>query len=55
MVAFQKWMVYVRGWLKYVVAYRFSNSYASIMKGNYEADMFNDTNYQELMDILKKI
>lgn len=54
LVAFQKWMVYVRGWLKYVVAYRFSNSYNSIMKGTYIADMFHDTNYQELIVILKK-
>lgn len=53
LVAFQKWMVYVRGWLKYVVAYRFSNSYDSIMKGTYEADMFKGTNYEELMVILK--
>lgn len=53
LVAFQKWMVYVRRWLMYVVAYRFSSSYDSIMKGNYIADMFADTNCQEMIVILK--
>lgn len=53
LVAFQKWMVYVRRWLMYVAAYRFSCSYKFIMQGSYKADMFANTNYQELMEILK--
>lgn len=53
LVAFQKWMVDVRRWLMYAASYRFSASYESIMKGSYTADMFSDTNYQELIDILK--
>lgn len=54
LVAFQKWMVSVRRWLMYVVAYRFSNSYDSIMKGEYKGDMFANTNFQEFIKILKK-
>lgn len=53
LVAFQKWMVHVRRWLMYVVAYRFSQSYDAIMQGNYKADMFANTNLQELIEILK--
>ena len=53
LASFQKWMVYVRRWLMYVVAYRFSSSYDDIMNGTYTADMFHDTNYQELIVILK--
>jgi len=53
LIAFQKWMVSVRRWLMYVVAYRFSNSYDSIMSGIYKTDMFNNTNLQEFVEILK--
>lgn len=55
LVAFQKWMVLVRKWLMYVVAYRFSNSYAAIMSGDYKADMFYDTNHQDTIEILKGV
>ena len=53
LVAFQKWMVLVRKWLMYVVAYRFSNSYNVIMSGKYKEDMFYDTNHQDTIEILK--
>ena len=53
LVAFQKWMVSVRRWLMYVVAYRFSNSYDSIMNGKYTGDMFTNTNFEEFIEILK--
>lgn len=53
LVAFQKWMVHVRRWLMYVVAYRFSSSYDRILNGKYDADMFTNTNCQELIVILK--
>ena len=53
LASFQNWMVYVRRWLMYVVAYRFSSSYDAIMNGTYTADMFQGTNYQELIVILK--
>lgn len=53
LVAFQKWMVLVRKWLMYVVAFRFSNSYKAIMSGKYEADMFYDTFHQDTIEILK--
>ena len=55
LVAFQKWMVLVRKWLMYVVAYRFSNSYDAIMSGKYRADMFYDTNHQDTIEILKGV
>lgn len=54
LVAFQKWMVSVRRWLMYVVAYRFSHSYDYIMKGEYKGDMFANTNFEEFIAILKK-
>lgn len=53
LVAFQKWMVYVRRWLMYVVSYSFSSNYKSIMNGRYTTDLFKNTNLQEFVDILK--
>lgn len=53
LVIFQKWMEYVRKWLMYIVAFRFSKSYESIMDGTYHSDMFFDTNHQESIEILK--
>lgn len=53
LVAFQKWMVYVRKWLMYVTAYRFSYCYDNIMAGTYKTDMFAGTNCQETIKILK--
>jgi len=53
LACFQNWMVHVRRWLMYVVTYRFSRRYNDIMQGTYTADMFDGTNYQELIVILK--
>ncbi|SHL64543.1 dGTPase [Anaerocolumna jejuensis DSM 15929] len=53
LVAFQKWMEYVRKWLMYIVSYRFSKSYDDIMSGAFKQDMFYETNHQESIKILK--
>lgn len=54
MAAFQKWMEYVKKWLMYAAAFRFSKSYKDIMEGKYKYDLFYDTNHQETIKILKK-
>lgn len=53
LIAFQKWMEYVRKWLMYIVSYRFSKSYTDIMNGVFKQDMFYETNHQESIKILK--
>lgn len=52
-IAFQRWMVYVRKWLMYVVAYSFSKNYSDIMSGEYDKDLFADGFHQYSLDILK--
>ena len=51
---FSAWMTFVRKWLKYVVAYRFSNSYEDIMKGDFKQDLFHDTFHEVSIKVLKK-
>jgi dGTPase len=53
LIAFQKWMERVRMWLMYAAAYRFSKSYDDIMEGVFKKDLFDDTNHQESIRILK--
>lgn len=53
LIAFQKWMELVKKWFMFVVAYRFSKSYNDIMSGKYTKDMFNDTNHEDTIKILK--
>lgn len=50
---FKDWLNEVRRWLMYVVAYRFSASYRDIMSGQYEHDLFWDTNHSVTIKILK--
>lgn len=50
---FKDWLSDVRRWLMYVVAYRFSSSYQDIMSGQYEHDLFWETNHSVTIKILK--
>lgn len=52
--AFKDWLNYVRRWLMYVAAYRFSHSYPEIMSGTYENDLFWENNHSITIGILKK-
>lgn len=40
-VEFQKWSIFVKGWLMYVVAYSFSKNYKEIITGKYKYDLFH--------------
>ena len=51
--AFKDWLNYVRRWLMYVAAYRFSYSYQDIMSGTYENDLFWETYHSITITILK--
>lgn len=53
LIAFQKWTVYVKNWLMYVVAYSFSKNYEKIKQGEYEHDMFQEGFHEYSIDILK--
>lgn len=53
LIAFQKWTVYVKNWLMYVVAFSFSRNYDKIMDGNYEYDMFHEGFHEYSIEILK--
>lgn len=53
LIAFQKWAVYARGWLMYVVAYSFSKNYDAIMNGTYDKDMFEEGFHKYSISILK--
>lgn len=52
-IAFQKWTVYVKNWLMYVVAFSFSRNYDKIMSGNYQYDMFQEGFHEYSIAILK--
>lgn len=52
-IEFQKWTVYVKQWLMYVVAYSFSKNYDDIMAGRYEKDLFEDSFHEYSINILK--
>lgn len=51
--AFKDWLRYVRRWLMYVVVYRFSFKYKSIMEGTYQQDLFEGTFHALTINILK--
>ena len=53
LIAFQKWTVYAKNWLMYVVAFSFSKNYDKIMNGNYEHDMFEEGFHEYSIKILK--
>lgn len=53
LIEFQKWTVYVKQWLMYVVAYSFSKNYKSIMSGEYKKDLFYEGFHTYSVKILK--
>lgn len=53
LIAFQKWTVYVKQWLMYVVAFSFSKNYNEIMSGEYEKDLFDEGFHTHSIKILK--
>lgn len=48
-----QWGSYLRKWLMYVVCWRFSRSYDSILQGKYEYDLFHDNNHSVTVKLLK--
>ena len=53
LIAFQKWTVYVKQWLMYVVAFSFSTNYDKIMSGKYKKDLFAEGFHTYSIKILK--
>ena len=53
LIAFQKWTVYAKQWLMYVVAYSFSKNYKKIMAGKYKKDLFYEGFHTYSIKILK--
>jgi len=49
-----QWRTYLRKWLMYVVCWRFSKSYDDILAGNFDHDLFYDTNHSLTMLLLKQ-
>ncbi len=49
-----QWGTYLRRWLMYVVCWRFSKSYDSILQGTYAYDLFYDNNHSLTVKMLKK-
>lgn len=49
-----QWGTYLRKWLMYVVCWRFSKSYDSILQGTFEQDLFYDNNHSLTVKMLKK-
>ncbi|MBR1391202.1 MAG: deoxyguanosinetriphosphate triphosphohydrolase [Lachnospiraceae bacterium] len=52
-IEFQKWSIFAKGWLMYVVVFSFSKNYKAIMKGDYESDLFKDGFHSYSLEILK--
>lgn len=53
LIAFQKWTVYAKNWLMYVVSFSFNKNYKKIMNGNYQDDVFQDGYHEYSIEILK--
>lgn len=53
LIAFQKWTVYAKQWLMYVVAFSFSKNYDEIMLGKYKKDLFDEGFHTYSIKILK--
>lgn len=51
--AFTRWIAVVRRWLMYVTVYSFSKNYETIMRGNFESDLFDGTYHAKTIEILK--
>lgn len=49
-----QWGTYLRRWLMYVVCWRFSRSYDSILQGTFDHDLFYDNNHSLTVKMLKK-
>lgn len=49
-----QWSTYLRKWLMYVVCWRFSKSYDSILRGDYTKDLFYDNNHSLTLRLLRK-
>lgn len=49
-----QWGTYLRRWLMYVVCWRFSRSYDSIIRGEFKQDLFYDNNHSLTVRLLKK-
>ncbi len=49
-----QWSTYLRKWLMYVVCWRFSKNYDSILKGEYTKDLFYDNNHSLTLRLLRK-
>lgn len=53
LIEFQKWSIFAKGWLMYVVAYSFSKNYNKIISGEYKDDLFEDGFHTYSTKILK--
>lgn len=49
-----QWGTYLRKWLMYVVCWRFSRSYDSILQGVFDYDLFYDNNHSLTVRMLKE-
>lgn len=49
-----RWGTYLRKWLMYVVCWRFSKSYESILRGEFEHDLFYNNNHSLTVELLKE-
>lgn len=52
--AMSGWGTYLRRWLMYVVCWRFSKSYDSILQGTFTHDLFYDNNHSLTVKMLKR-
>ncbi len=50
-----EWLVEVKKWLMYVVVYKFTTNYKSIMKGKYKKDLFKGSYHEATIGILKGV
>lgn len=50
-----EWLVEVKKWLMYVVVFKFTTQYKSIMKGEYKHDLFENTNHVYTIKVLKGV
>lgn len=55
LIEFQKWSIFVKGWMMYVVAYSFSKNYKDIIAGDYKHDLFYEGFHSYSIQILKNV
>ncbi len=55
LIAFQNWIAYIREWLEYSANYSFEANYETIMAGEFDFDLLDNTYHDVTLKVFRKI